>query len=64
MYSALSGMLIRFLLSSNLSRSSSALEAPPTEQAVGVEVNILALALRTYGETLDTRAFNPLSHVR
>ena len=64
MYSALSGILIRFLLSSNLSRSSSALEAPPTEQAVGVEVHILALALRAYGETFDTCAFNPLSHVR
>ena len=44
--------------------STSALEAPPTEQAVRVEVNILALALRADGETLDTRAFNPLSHVR
>ena len=64
MYSTLSGMLIRFLLSSNLSRSSSALEAPPTEQAVGVEVHILTLALRADGETLDARAFDPLSHVR
>ena len=45
-------------------RSSSALEAPPTEQAVGVEVHILTLALRADGETLDTRAFDPLSHVR
>ena len=42
----------------------SALEAPPTEQAVGVEVHILALALRADGETFDTCAFNPLSHVR
>lgn len=44
--------------------STSALEAPPTEQAIRVEVHILALALRADGATLDTRAFNPLSHVR
>ena len=42
----------------------SAFEAPPTEQAIWVDVHILALALRAYGTTLDTLAFNPLSHVR
>ena len=35
----------------------SALEAPPTEQAMRVEVHILALALRADGETLDTSTF-------